>query len=189
MYYRTITPVTIVFLLTMVGCAPKSSEPAPTETVLSQTQLNAITQVVKANATGAVEGTNSIGHVITDPIINADPSATFRDVLANTATLTGAIPQGTVVVKRIFLKNGGGNKADRSNVYVMVKQYAGYYPEGGDWSYYAIKYDPAVINANTPNGIIASALLTGKIGICQDCHKRAAPDFLYTTGSGGGSSY
>jgi hypothetical protein len=149
--------------------------------VLTQAQYNQIGTLVRGGVTGVqFGGPATVPHVLTDLTLT-DANQTIRDVYSNRSSLQGALPVGTVVVKRIFLKNQDGSRGSASNVYAMVKQPAGYYPSGGDWQYIAIKYDPAIINATTPNGIIASAAFNGKVQLCAGCHAAAPGNrFVFT---------
>jgi hypothetical protein len=141
------------------------------EVNISQAQLNEVLTPYRVDITGtALAGDITIPHILTNPFIT-DPDSTYRDILTTGAiNLGGDIPQGTIIVKRIYLTNPDGTKGARSNTYVMIKQYPGYYPEGRDWEFAAIKYTSLNDYTRFPNGILGDATFRGKVALCGTCH-------------------
>ena len=148
---------------------------------LSQAQLNAISTRVAANVTGnTLGGTFTVPHILTDGSLTSTLE-TYRDIYSTRTTLTPPGPEGypvgTVYVKRMHDRNTvTGAYGARRNTYIMVKQYAGYYPEGGDWQYYAIPQnlpDTSNVNATFPNGWLVRAAFAGKVDLCSSCHAKA----------------
>lgn len=154
---------------------------------LSQAELNRITNRVIPNITGtAFGGSFTVPHILTDGTLTS-PNQTFRDIYSNRTDLAGGggygsgstpmYPVGTVYVKRMHDRNTTtGAYGARRNTYIMVKQYPGYYPEGGDWQYFAIPQalpDTSNVNNTFPNGWLVRAAFSGKVALCSDCHKKA----------------
>lgn len=153
----------------------------PQQLTITQAQYDQINTAVRLGITGVqFGGPLTIPHILTDPTIT-DPNQTIRDVYATQSSLQGTIRPGTVIIKRIWLKNPNGTRGARRNVYAMVKQPTGYYPAGGDFQYIAIKYDTTAINNANPNGIIAQAAFNGQVQLCAGCHASAPGNrFLFT---------
>lgn len=85
------------------------------------------------------------------------------------ATATGygkpgrnAMPVGAMVVEELATEPDGPPLL----YYVMEKQAAGFYAEGGDWSYSVVSSD----------GMFRA---TGKLTLCARCHAEAPHDFLF----------
>jgi Cytochrome P460 len=97
-----------------------------------------------------------------------------------------SIPVGTIVVKRLWYRDATvtapspAGRIARRNTYAMIKQPAGYNPEGGDWEYIAFKFEPQTNFSTFPNGVLGSALLRGRVELCMNCHgKDTDGDFLF----------
>ncbi len=151
---------------------------------LTQAELNAINTRSLANITGvSFGGANTIPHILTDGTLTS-PNQTYRDIYTNRPGLTGEFPLGSIIVKRMHDRNTTtGAYGRRRNTYIMVKQYPGYYPEGGDWQYIAIPQtaDSATVNPIWPNGRLIAAAFDGKVALCADCHRNAAGGrFVFT---------
>jgi hypothetical protein len=148
------------------------------EVAISQAQLNQITTRIYPNITGNLFGIPQVRpHIFTDPALT-DINATYRDIYSNRPSLSGTYPVGTVITKRIHDRNTTtGAYGRRRNVYVMVKQFPGYYTEGGDWQYIAISQDPGdstKVNSASPNGQLSLATFNGRVSLCATCHQSAA---------------
>ena len=118
-----------------------------------------------------------------DPSI-LSPDSTLRDLFATYAV--GASPgPGAVLAKRVYKRNPDGSKGSLGVVFLMHKQNSGYFPQGGDFNYYAIPGN--TVTAALPNGDFSQAMRTmgtipiyGKSAYCADCHSRAGSDYLFS---------
>lgn len=148
------------------------------EVVITQAQLNQITTRIYPNITGNLFGVPQVRpHVFTDPSLT-DVNATYRDIYSNRPSLSGTYPVGTVLAKRIHDRNTStGAYGRRRNVYIMIKQFPGYYAEGGDWQYIAVGQDPGdslKVNSAFPNGQLSLSTFNGRVSLCAGCHQNAA---------------
>jgi hypothetical protein len=152
---------------------------------LTQAELDRALTAQILNLNGSTfAGVKTIPHILTRPEIRSTDS-TYRSVFVSSpARLTSAdqVRQGTIIVKRVYLADPiTGLKGTRANTYLMIKQYPGYYPEGGDYQYVGISYNPATDFTANPNAIYSQAVLNGKIATCANCHLAAPGNrFLYT---------
>lgn len=144
--------------------------------VLTQEHLNNSNKEIDLGVTGDKYGAGAVGHNGMDP----DPNATIRDVYADRSEY-GTIPLGTVVTKKVYLKNPDGTKGDLQVTFAMVKREDGYDPDNANWEYFMMPFDQSVDYNAMPLGDITKAAASGKLDNCISCHAAAAGgDFLFT---------
>lgn len=90
-------------------------------------------------------------------VVKVDPSAAAYGKPGR-----GTMPVGAMVVEELSVEPDGPPLL----FYVMEKQPAGFYAEGGDWSYSVVSAD----------GMFRA---TGKLTLCARCHAEAPKDFLF----------
>ena len=168
--------VTISVIALVQSCKKDSTTTTITAT---QAQLDASTTVVSQNLSGGTPfGNASISHNGT--MLPTD--STLRDVYSN---FTGATASpGSVMTKRVYMKNPNGSMGVLEVTFAMVKHEVGYWPAGGDWEYVEMPNMGTTNYTSNPNGMLPAAIDTmmrGKLAMCQSCHA-AAPgnDFLFT---------
>ncbi len=109
----------------------------------------------------------------------------IRGMFASRSTNVAPLLPGTVLVIRSHL-NQNGQRGRLRNVHVMVKRERSYNPEGGDFEYINIAFDPATDYALHPNGLLPALTDRANRGLdvasfgCVACHRRAGSRLLFT---------
>jgi hypothetical protein len=144
---------------------------------LTQAQLSSLNLQLSAELTGTAVSPRAISHNLVPSTI--PPDSSIRIVWGNTPS-GSTVTQGSIYAKRIIKRNPDGTRGVRLATVVMVKQYPGYFPEGGDFDYYFIPWQTEPTTESFPNGIIGLATISGKVAVCANCHRDASNnDFLY----------
>ncbi len=110
----------------------------------------------------------------------------IRDIFTNKRP-SETLRAGHVFAIRSF-QNNNGQRGQLINVHIMVKRERGYNPNGGDFEYINIDFDPQTNYQLNPNGILPALTDGANRGLdvvrfnCVQCHRdsRAGSDFLFT---------
>jgi hypothetical protein len=174
------TAVFIIILTLIIGCSEKSTtEPDNSQYLASQADLNKSTNAYLLNLTGRTFGESSVPHNGT----TLSPDSTYRDIFGTNPNKDDAIKKGTIITKRVFIRNADSTKGSLQVTFAMIKRESGYDTPNKDWEYVMMPFD-ASNNYNTnPNGIlpdISNTQKRGKIAMCIGCHASASGgDFLF----------
>jgi hypothetical protein len=117
---------------------------------------------------------------------NAAEINSIRDITTNKRE-GEAIRAGHVFAIKSFTSNNG-QRGTLINVHIMVKREVGYNPNGGDFEYINIDFDPQTDYTLNPNGVLPNVTDTANRGVdvvrfsCVQCHRHSSTngDFLFT---------
>jgi hypothetical protein len=172
--------------MSLISCSREAIEingdPTPTplpEGVFNQGVLDSAVLVMHPsdlNITGNPFGTR----------FNATEINSIRDITTNKRA-DEALQVGHVFAIKSF-RNNNGQRGTLINVHIMVKRENGYNPNGGDFEYINIDFDPNTDYTQHPNGELPDITDTVNRGIdvarfnCVQCHRHSstAGDFLFT---------
>ena len=143
-----------------------------------------LTQQLLDSATFVSEATDTL--IIGDPFGAREPSAQndFRSIFS-TADKNQPLKAGHIIAIRAYT-NKNGHRDKLLFVDVMVKRETGFNPDGNDFEYMRIMYDPLVDYNKHPNGLVPDINNTKVRGLgdnilsinCVSCHQRT-DDFIF----------
>jgi hypothetical protein len=144
--------------------------------LITQALLDAATHVSAAN------DTLIIGNPFNEREIEMQDK--FRSIFSNVPK-SNQLKAGDIITI-INYANVNGHRGTQLFTDIMVKRESGFNPEGNDFEYMRIMFDPSVDYQAHPNGILPDITNTKARGLggnilsvdCVTCHKRTE-DFIY----------